>query len=130
MSETEPRGGRPLESLRRTLRNLQALLAGRLELASLELTEEKYRLISLLLLVHGVWVFATLALIFTTLTVVVLTWDSPARTWVLPGFAVLYLGGALWAFGRLRHRLRNDPPPFSGTVDEFKKDREWFSNET
>jgi uncharacterized membrane protein YqjE len=130
MSEPESGGGRSLDALRRTIHDLQGLFASRLELASVELAEEKYRLAQLLFLAKSVAVFGQLALVFGTLTVVVLTWDTPARNWVLAAFTLVYAGATVWLYRRLRHRLKNDAMPFSGTIDEFRKDRAWFSNKT
>jgi len=130
MSEPEPGSNRLLDTLHRTFGNLQALLASRLELVSVELREEKYRLAQLLVLAGSVAVFGLLALMAGTATLVVLVWDTAARVWVLAGFTLFYGGLALWNYLRLRSRLKDDAPPFSGTITEFRKDSAWFSNES
>lgn len=130
MSEAEPEGSRLLDTLRRTVAHFQALLTSRLELASVELHEEKYRLARLLFLANAVAVFGLLALTAGTFAVLILTWDTAARAWVLPGFALLYGGLALWSYLRLRNRLKHDSPPFAGTIAEFQKDSAWFSKKS
>lgn len=130
MSEPEPESNRLLDTLHRTFGNLQALLASRLELASVELCEEKLRLAQLVFLANSVAVFGLLALMAGTFAVVVLTWGTPACVWVLAGCTLLYASLALWNYLRLRNRLKHDAPPFSGTIAEFRKDSAWFSNES
>jgi len=129
MSGPEPETGRMLDALRGMIQNAQALFAGRLELASVELAEEKIRFAQLLLLAAAVTVFGLLVLTCVTLAVLVLTWDTPARNWVLPGFTLVYAGAAIGTYRRLRRRLTREAPPFAGTIEEFRKDRAWFSNE-
>ena len=130
MSEPEPESTRLLDTLRPTIGNLQGLLPSRLQLPSVELCEEKYRLAQFLVLTGGVALFGLLALMSGTLAVVLLTWETAAFMWVLLGFPVLYAGLALWGYRRLRRRLRHDPLPFASTVAEFRKDRACFSSES
>jgi uncharacterized membrane protein YqjE len=129
MSGPEPEAGRLLDSLRRTGQHLQGLVTTRLELASVELAEQKIHLAQIVWFAAGVAVFAIVALLCLTFAVVVFTWDTAARVWVLPGFVVLYGALGFAMYRGLRRRLRDDPPPFAGTVEEFRRDRAWFSNE-
>jgi uncharacterized membrane protein YqjE len=69
--------------------NLLGALQDRIELVSLELSEEKLRLIRLLIWMSAAVFSAVMALSFVTLTVVYLLWDT-ARLAALGGFALLY----------------------------------------
>jgi uncharacterized membrane protein YqjE len=44
------------------------------------------------------------------------------------GLALLYGLGALAAYLRMRKRIQGDGLPFSDTVAEFQRDREWLSS--
>ncbi len=130
MNVPEPAAGHWFDALRRTLHNLHALLASRVELASVELAEEKYRVAQIVFLAHGAALFGLLTLLCATSAVVVLTWDTAARFWVLPAFTLVYAGAAFWSYRRLRARLKNDPAPFARTLEEFRQDRACFSNKS
>lgn len=104
------------------------LLRTRLELAALELDEERDRAIDALILVH----VATLAFAFALLTasalVVVLFWDS-YRIAALVGMTLVYLAiGAVAAWRFTRRRPPGDRP-FAGTLAELERDRKWLTGE-
>jgi uncharacterized membrane protein YqjE len=102
---------------------LLAGLQGRLELFSIELQEEKYRQLQTVVWV-GVAVFlGMLAVVFSSLTLVYLFWDS-ARLAVLGGLAVFYTGALAVVLLVLRRFLARQPSPFAATLHEFGKDRE------
>jgi len=110
-------------SARRLLDGGLATVENRLELFSVELKEEKLRLLDLLLLTAGAVFFAVMALTTVTIGVVVLFWES-ARGYVLGAFSLIYATAAVWSFLKLRNKLRNGPMPFSDSLSEIKKDRE------
>ena len=101
---------------------LIANVQGRIELFSLELQEEKYRLIQTFIWISAAVCTGMLALTFGSFTLVYLFWDS-ARLAVLGGLTLVY-GGALgcicFAF---RRYLARQPKPFAATLDELKEDR-------
>jgi uncharacterized membrane protein YqjE len=103
----------------------ESLLAGvqnRVELVSLELQEEKYRLIQIFIWISAAIFTVVMALTFASLTLVYLCWES-SRLAVLGGLALLYSGAAvviIIAFGRY---LARQPRPFAATIEELKADR-------
>ncbi|HUJ09199.1 MAG TPA: phage holin family protein [Verrucomicrobiae bacterium] len=112
-----------MASLRRLLDSALALVQNRLQLLGIELEEERVRLFDLVLRVVGVAVFSFLALIAATALVVVWLWEtSPVA--VLIVITLLYAGLAVWIGYSLKQRLHHGPPPFAGTLAEFKKDCE------
>jgi uncharacterized membrane protein YqjE len=126
MSEdTPPRRG-VFDSLRGICDSGLALLQNRLDLFSVELEEQKTRLVRVLLLAGVTILLANTAILVVTACIVVLA-DAGARKPVLIGLSVLYLVAAVLAFLALRKELRSAPPPFSGTLSEIKKDREWLT---
>jgi uncharacterized membrane protein YqjE len=111
-----------MQAFRRLLETLVAILESRLELASIELREEKARAIDMLLL-GAVAVFCgAMAVVLLTVLVVLLCW--PHAAWALGGFAVIYAGMALLGWRSLRRKLKK--PFFAETIAQLQKDREWL----
>jgi uncharacterized membrane protein YqjE len=121
MSETTPPPG-VVASARQLGSGLLGALAERLELFSLEVQEEKLRLIQLIL-VASAGVFAgTMALVFVSLTVVYLFWDS-ARIAALAGLAGFYTLGFLAVIVVFRRFVTAQSRPFAALQRELAKDR-------
>ena len=95
----------------------------RVELFSADLQTEKRRCVQLLLLAAAAVFCAAAALIFVTGAVVVLTWQTAARDYVIVGFGALYTAGAGWAALRLRTAL-TEAKPFARTVAQLRADRD------
>lgn len=111
-----------LDSFRALGDTLLASAQERVELVSLELQEEKLRLVQTFLGI-SVAVFAVaMTLTFASLTLVFLFWES-ARLAVLGGLTLLYLGAAVAAVVSLRRYLARQPQPFAATIEELKADR-------
>ena len=110
-------------SLRRLLDSALALVQNRFQVFTVELQEEKIRLVDLLLRAVVVVVLGFMTLIAATALLVVGLWDtSPVAV-----LAVVTLAYGLTAAGigySLKQRLQRGPPPFAVTLAEFKKDRE------
>lgn len=115
-----PRG--LLSSLRVLGDNLLAGAQERVELVSLELQEEKFRLIQTFIWISGAIFAGAMALAFASLTLVYLFWES-ARLAVLGGLTVAYAAGAVAIVVAFRRYLARQPRPFSATVDELRQDR-------
>jgi len=127
-AEEPPRAG-PMDTVRDALQSFWGLLEKRLELAAIEFQEQRHRLIHQLVWIAASVVLALLALFTATILVIALTWDTAARNWVIAGLALVYAGGATWCVQQLRRIVAQSPPPFAATIEEFRKDREWFQRE-
>lgn len=103
--------------------SLISAIQTRLEILSVELQEEKWRLVELLVLTAAAIFFSVVAVVVLTITIVMLVGEE-ARPYVLLAFSVLYLMAAVISFRGIRDRLKNRPMPFAGTLAELKKDRE------
>ena len=117
-----------LDSLRSLGANLLGTVHDRVELFTVELHEEKIRLVQLLIWIGAIAFAGVVALTFISLTLVYLFWDS-ARLAVLGGLAVFYaaaLGGLAYAFKRY---LARQPRPFDATLQELREDRSCMQNE-
>jgi uncharacterized membrane protein YqjE len=127
MDDPEARPGGLLGSFRRIGDSVLGLLHSRLELAALEVQEEKIRLLDLLLRVAAVVVLGIMALVAATALVAVLFWDrSPVAVLVI--ITVVYAGATLSFWLDLKKRLKNDRPPFADSVAEFEKDLQYLRN--
>lgn len=111
-----------MDSLRTLGDGLVAGLQDRIELFSLELQEEKFRLIQTFLWISAAVFTAMMTLVFASLTVVYFFWAS-ARLTVLGGLTALYGGAMVAAIIALRRYLARQPVPFAATRQELKEDR-------
>ena len=126
MGEVPPPPPGILNSLRRLAQTGVAVVQNRVALLSVELEEQKVRVVRLLVLA-GVAIFlGNTALLAFSAALVILVGDQ-ARVPVLVGLGVIYGGGAIWAMMALRKELRSAPPPFEETMSELKKDSEWLN---
>jgi len=97
-------------------------LHDRVALISVEIQEEKQRMLQMLAWLSAAIVAGTLAIIFASLTLVYLSWET-ARIPVLIGLTLLYAvatAGLVWGLNAFLARQR---PPFSTTLEELREDR-------
>jgi uncharacterized membrane protein YqjE len=106
---------------------LLASAADRLELFSVELQEEKFRLIQTFFWISAAVFTGMMALAFASLTLVYLFWES-ARLAVLGGLTLLYLGALAAIVVAFRRFLARQPVPFAATRNEFEHDRACIRN--
>ena len=111
-----------LSSFRALGDGLITSLQDRVELVSLELQEEKYRLVQTFIWISAAMFVAVMALTFASLTLLYLFWEN-ARLAVLGGLALLYAGAAVAIILAFRRYLARQPRPFAATIDELKEDR-------
>jgi uncharacterized membrane protein YqjE len=104
------------------------LVRARLELAGVELAEERERVIALLVLAVAGAVLATFAVAAISLVVVAYFWDTH-RFQAIAAIGAVYAVLAALAFARASSIVRRAPSPFSATIAEFEKDRSAFSGE-
>lgn len=121
MSEAdEPKPG-VWASLKRMLEALLATAQNRIELFTVELQEEKRRMVEALLWAAALAAFGMMTLSLVTFTIVVLCWDN-GRMLALAVLIVLHFVGTVVAWQALQSRL-NSKSAFTDTLAEIKKDR-------
>lgn len=129
MSDGTPGGSG--QGLRGALARLGAALLGlvhtRLELAAVELAEERARITAHLVLVL-VAVFCFMAALFAVSALVVVWFWDTQRIAALCGVAVAYVVIGLAALWRLSLRRKSDAPPFAATRAELERDRAWVAD--
>lgn len=118
-----------LDSLRDLGDGLLGSLQNRLELLSVELHEEKFRLIQIFLWISAAVFSGMLAITFASITLVYLFWES-ARIFVLGGLTVLYTAVAVVIVLAFRSFVRRQPKPFSATLNELQQDRAALRNDS
>jgi len=129
MDAREPHSPGFLESLRGLGANLLGTAHDRIELFTVELHEEKVRLVQLLIWIGALGFAAVMAMTFITLTLVYLFWDT-ARLAVLGGLAFFYTAALVGVAYAFRRYLMRQPRPFDATLQELREDRSCMQNES
>ncbi len=100
-------------------------LQNRAELLVLEWQEEKARMSELLVWGLGLVFLSIMALVLLTGTII-LACPEGARVYVAAGFTLVYVAGAVWALTTFKGLLKR--APFSGTLEQLRKDRLWLDS--
>ena len=116
-TETPPAPAGFVASLRALGDGLMASVESRLELVSIELQEEKFRLIQVFFWISAALFTGMLAVLFASLTLVYLFWES-ARLAALGGLTLLYTGALVTIIVLFRRYLARQPRPVEGSRDE------------
>jgi uncharacterized membrane protein YqjE len=126
--QDEGRAGGLFASVRRLADSTTKMVQHRLELLSLELQEQKVRLVDVLFRLAMMIVLGILALVTATATVVLLLlhWFNWPPHLTLLGLTLLYGALAVTLGLGIRRQLREEPRPFHDSIEQFKKDREWL----
>ncbi|MBW8781211.1 MAG: phage holin family protein [Verrucomicrobia bacterium] len=114
-------------SLRTLGDGLVAGVEDRLELLSIELHEEKFRLIQTFVWISAAVFTGMMTITFASLTLVYLFWES-ARLAVLGGLTALYAGALVAIILAFRRYLARQPKPFAATLEELGVDRACIRN--
>jgi len=118
-----------LSSLRSLGEVCLASVQDRLDLFSIELQEEKFRLIQIFVWISAAVFSGMMAITFASLTLVYLFWES-ARLAVLGGLTVLYTGALVVIVIAFRRYLARQPPPFAASAHEIGEDRTCIRNKS
>jgi uncharacterized membrane protein YqjE len=113
-----------LGSLRGFADGLLGSVHDRFELLSVELHEEKHRLIQVFIWVSLALFCGMLAIVFASGAVVVAFWHTAARLPIVGGLGALYAVVALLAGLKCRRLLANQVRPFSDSLNELRIDRQ------
>jgi uncharacterized membrane protein YqjE len=111
-----------LGSLRTLADGLLASVQDRIGLISIELREEKLRLIQVFFWVSAILFAGVMTITFTSLAIVYLFWES-ARLAALGGLALLYAGALVTTIIAFRRYLARQPKLLAATVQELGEDR-------
>jgi len=100
-------------------------LHNRGELLAVEWQQERARRLAFLL---AAMAFAFMSFMAAAMLTAIIIFLCPAesRLYVAGGFTLLYLLGGLWAGLSLKSKLKRQP--FSESLNQLKKDREWLES--
>ncbi|MFA5490235.1 MAG: phage holin family protein [Candidimonas sp.] len=101
---------------------LLSIVRTRLELFSLEATQQKSHLIAILGMAFGALLFLTLALLVFSIAVALYFWPTEQRYVALGVLALIYGLIGVGLFLGVRSKLLFEPTPFSATLDELRQD--------
>ena len=121
MAESEPTSGGTFASFRKIGGIVAAVLQNRADLLAVELQEEKYRLVEVLVLV-GIALALGMMALFVFTGVIIFAVPAAYRLWVACGLGVVYLLGIVVLWSRVKRLLQNQP--FPETITQIKKDWE------
>ena len=129
MDQPPPASAGFLETCRALGDGLLATVQTRLALFSVELHEEKFRLIQIFIWISAAVFTGMMAVAFASLTLVYLLWES-ARLAALGGLTLLYGGALVMIVVAFRRYLARLPKPFAATIEELKEDRACIRKES
>ena len=112
-----------LGSARAALVALLEIGQTRLQLASTELEEERLRIAELLLFATAALFFLGIGIVLVTLLLVLLFWDGP-RVLVLALAAAAFLAVGAGLAAAWRRKAAAKPPLLASTLAELQRDRE------
>ena len=121
MPDSESTSTGTFASIRKLGGIFAAVLQNRADLLAVELQEEKYRLVEVLILV-GVALALGMMALFVFTGVIVFSVPEAYRIWVACGLGVVYLLGIVGLWSRIKKLLANQP--FPETINQIKKDWE------
>jgi uncharacterized membrane protein YqjE len=121
MAETETKTGGAFGSFRKIGGIIAAVLQNRADLLSVELQEEKYRLVEVLILV-GIALALGMMALFVFSGVIIFAVPEAYRLWVACGLGVIYLSGIVVLWSRIKKVLKEQA--FPETIGQIKKDWE------
>ncbi len=124
MYTSEMASGGILGSLKRFSETVLAILQNRMELVAVELREEKTRAIGTVIWGAMMIFFSFMAVVAIMLTLVFVFWEQ--KVIVMGGFCAFFIIGAAVSFFLVKGKLKT--APFSETINQLKKDREWLQS--
>lgn len=101
---------------------LVSIVGTRLELFSIELAEQRLRIIKVMCLTAGAVLCLLLALLVVSLLIALYFWPTEYRYLALGLLALVYVVIALGLAWWVRKELCASPVPFEATLDELKRD--------
>lgn len=115
----------PGRELKELAERLFSTVHDRMELISIELQEEKYRLIQTFVWISTAVFVAMLAIAFASITLVY-AFSEDRRVIVLGGLSGFYILAFIITVRAFCNYLARQPRPFADTINEFEKDHACF----
>lgn len=106
--------------------SLLSIVSTRIELFSIELSEQKERLLKVLCLSFGALLCLSLALLILTLTVALVFWPTEYRYVALFVAVAVYAVAGLGMMLAVWRLLTRGAAPFEATIEELRNDVAWL----
>ena len=116
-----------VESFKRLMTSVAAMLHNRMELASIELEEESLRIFSAVLTSLLALFCGAMAVNLIVFLCILLFWENH-RFAVIGVFIVLFAGACLFLVRRVRRNYAKKPGLLSATLEEIRKDIDSFKD--
>jgi uncharacterized membrane protein YqjE len=129
MATAAPRSAGFIASFRAFGDSLLAAVQNRIEIFTVELQEEKFRLIQTCIWISAAVFAGMMTITFASLVVVYAFWES-ARLAVLGGLTAVYAGALVAIIVALRRFLARQPKPFATTLHVIGDDRACIRKES
>lgn len=107
---------------------LFATVQDRIQLVSVELQEEKFRLVQTFIWISSAVFVGMMAITFASITLVY-AFEESARLIVLGSLTILYAVAFIVTVLAFRSYLDRQPRPFADTLEEIEKDRACIPDE-
>lgn len=117
-----------LEGVKQFKETLLDAIKTRLELACVEWQEEKRRILYICLSILGAGIFAFLFLLTFTAALIISTWETEARYWIVWGICLFYGLGSGFFIALIIKQISCAISPFKATLEELRKDCEWLKS--
>jgi len=127
-ARTAQRTGGMLDAGRRLVAALWEHAEVRLELLTVELAEERARIVNAALAAGLLVVFAQLASVFIGVCVLVAVWDTSYRLWTAIALPILFAIGAFVCYMTVRRLISRETPLFRHSLAEWRRDIEEMSD--
>ena len=122
MNETDSESPGLLDSLRMLGDSLLATVHDRIELFSLEIEEERSRLILTIIWISLALFAGVMTALLASITLVFLFWET-ARLAVLLTLTVVYGSALAYTIVTVRRHLARQPRPFAASLAELEEDQ-------
>lgn len=116
-----------LETVGRIGGTLLDMVRTRLELAALEIEEETQRIVGYFVMALVALILFGIAMVLLAFTIILVFWDTH-RLAAAAGLVVVFGGGAMIAFYKLKSGFSNRPRFMEATVAELNKDLNFIKN--
>lgn len=116
-----------LETVGRIGGTLLDMVRTRLELAALEIEEETQRIVGYFVMALVALILFGIAMVLLAFTIILVFWDTH-RLAAAAGLVVVFGGGAMIAFYKLKSGFSSRPRFMEATVAELNKDLNFIKN--
>lgn len=110
------------ENLSVVTSDLVAMLRTRIELFSLEVAEQKHRLLSMAAMLLAAGLFLLLSVVVASFLIIAYFWPTEYRFWAIGLLSLAYAVAGLVLVWMVCNRVKTESAPFAVTLEELHRD--------